>query len=76
MLATNLGVGSAEPKLVGHAVIGVVAIASPLERNYIGEWIAYHKKIGVGRFFIFTNNWSLESHDRDVLDTRVDGHGL
>lgn len=48
MLAKNLGVGSAESKLVGHAVtVGLIAIVSTLEKSYIHEWIDYHKKVGV-----------------------------
>lgn len=48
MLATNLGVGSAEPKLVGAGMtVGLVAIVSHLEKNYIHEWIDYHRKVGV-----------------------------
>lgn len=56
-----------------HVKYGICAIASPLEANYLSEWIAYHKKIGIERFFICTNGWSLKSTDPAIVTTRLDG---
>lgn len=56
-----------------HAKYGICAIASPLEANYIDEWIAYHKKIGIERFFICTNDWTWNISDPAVVMTRLDG---
>lgn len=51
----------------------IVAIASPLEANYLDEWIEYHKIIGVDHFFIATNNWDWKSSDPCIETIRVDG---
>ena len=51
----------------------ICAIASPLEKNYLEEWIAYHKKIGVDRFFIATNDWEWECNDSSVVLAKIDG---
>ena len=51
----------------------IVAIASPLEANYLDEWIEYHKIIGVDHFFIATNNWDWKPSDPCIETIRVDG---
>lgn len=56
-----------------HVKYGICAIMSPLEANYIDEWMAYHKKIGIERFFICTNDWTWNISDPAVVMTRLDG---
>ena len=57
-------------KPVGFAVC---AIASPLEKNYLGEWVEYHRRIGVEKFFVATNDWTWEDPPECVEAVRVDG---
>lgn len=54
----------------------IAAIASPLEANYIQEWVDYHKRIGVEHFFIATNDWVLDTDDQAITTMRLDGRGV
>lgn len=57
-----------------YSEFAICAIASPLEKNYLDEWVSYHKKIGVQHFFICTNDWTWdENKDPDVTTARLDG---
>jgi len=56
-----------------HKKYAICAIASPLEKNYLDEWIAYHKKIGIEFFFIATNDWEWTPDDPFVAVTKADG---
>lgn len=56
-----------------HYKFTVCAIASPLEANYIDEWIKYHKAIGVEAFCIATNDWEWKNSYEDVYIVRIDG---
>ena len=54
----------------------IAAIASPLEANYIQEWVDYHKRIGVEHFYIATNDWVLDTNDPAISTMRLDGRGV
>ena len=54
----------------------IAAIASPLEANYIQEWVDYHKRIGVEHFYIATNDWVLDTKDPAITTTRLNGRGI
>ena len=54
----------------------IAAIASPLESNYLAEWVAYHKAIGVEHFFLATNDWNYNTKDPSVSTVRIDGRTL
>lgn len=58
---------------IKHSKFAICAIASPLEKNYLDEWVSYHKKIGVEAFFICTNGWDWDTKAEGVYTTRIDG---
>jgi len=60
-------------KAFKHCRFAICAIASPLEANYLDEWIAYHRAIGVEQFFIATNDWDWKCNLDYVCTTRING---
>lgn len=61
---------------LSHVQLAVCAIASPLEKKYIDEWLEWHRKIGVQRFYIATNNWTMHGILNDVIAVRADGRDM
>lgn len=51
----------------------IAAILSPLEANYVEEWMSYHRKIGIQHFYLATNNWDFTMKCPDVDVLRIDG---
>ena len=56
-----------------HSKFAICAIASPLEANYIDEWVKYHRSIGVETFYIATNDWTWDNGYDYVYTTRING---
>lgn len=54
----------------------ICAILSPLEANYVQEWIDYHKRIGVQHFYLATNDWDYLVKDPSVSISRLDGRNV
>ena len=51
----------------------IAAILSPLEANYVEEWMSYHRKIGIQHFYLATNGWDLKDTSPDIETARIDG---
>ena len=51
----------------------IAAILSPLEANYVEEWMTYHRKIGIQHFYLATNDWDFTMKCPDVEVVRIDG---
>lgn len=51
----------------------IAAILSPLEANYVEEWMSYHRKIGIQHFYLATNDWDFTMKCPDVDVVRIDG---
>lgn len=53
--------------------LALVAIAAEWDRQYLDEWIRWHKSIGIDDVYIITNNWEWTPSGKGVYTGRIDG---